>query len=65
MLGVKYRAGTRAASEVGIASALGSQSYKMTNSGKGGFSLTDDPEIAAQAAVNRVAYEAIAPASPT
>ena len=37
----------------------------MTNSGKGGFSLTDDPDIAAQAAVNRVAYEAIAPAIPT
>ena len=44
----------------GIACAISSQSYKMINSGEGGFLLTDDPEIAAQAAVIAGAYEGLA-----
>ena len=43
----------------GIACAISSQSYKMINSGEGGFLLTDDPEIAAQTAVIAGAYEAL------
>ena len=43
----------------GIASAISSQSYKMINSGEGGFLLTDDPSIAAQAAVIAGAYESL------
>jgi len=45
---------------VGIASAVSSQSYKMINSGEGGFLLTDDPDIAAKAAVYAGAYEGLA-----
>jgi dTDP-4-amino-4,6-dideoxygalactose transaminase len=41
----------------GIAAAISSQSYKMINSGEGGFLLTDDPEIAAKTAVIAGAYE--------
>ena len=44
----------------GIACAISSQSYKMINSGEGGFLLTDDPEIAAQTAVIAGAYEGLA-----
>jgi hypothetical protein len=43
----------------GIACAISSQSYKMINSGEGGFLLTDDPEIAAQTAVIAGAYESL------
>lgn len=43
----------------GIACAISSQSYKMINSGEGGFLLTDDPEIAAQTAVTAGAYESL------
>jgi dTDP-4-amino-4,6-dideoxygalactose transaminase len=43
----------------GIAAAISSQSYKMINSGEGGFLLTDDPEIAAQTAVIAGAYEGL------
>lgn len=43
----------------GVACAISSQSYKMINSGEGGFLLTDDPEIAAQTAVYAGAYEAL------
>ena len=43
----------------GIACAISSQSYKMINSGEGGFLLTDDPEIAAQTAVIAGAYEGL------
>jgi len=43
----------------GIACAISSQSYKMINSGEGGFLLTDDEEIAAQTAVIAGAYEAL------
>jgi len=42
---------------VGRACAISSQSYKMINSGEGGFLLTDDPEIAAKTAVYAGAYE--------
>lgn len=42
---------------VGVACAISSQSYKMINSGEGGFLLTDDPEIAAKTAVIAGAYE--------
>jgi dTDP-4-amino-4,6-dideoxygalactose transaminase len=45
---------------MGIACAISSQSYKMINSGEGGFLLTDDPEIAAQTAVIAGAYEGLA-----
>jgi len=45
---------------VGIACAISSQSYKMLNSGEGGFLLTDDPEIAAKAVVMAGAYEGLA-----
>eukprot|EP00549_Striatella_unipunctata_P011856 CAMPEP_0118684788 /NCGR_PEP_ID=MMETSP0800-20121206/6856_1 /TAXON_ID=210618 ORGANISM="Striatella unipunctata, Strain CCMP2910" /NCGR_SAMPLE_ID=MMETSP0800 /ASSEMBLY_ACC=CAM_ASM_000638 /LENGTH=436 /DNA_ID=CAMNT_0006581569 /DNA_START=353 /DNA_END=1663 /DNA_ORIENTATION=+ len=41
----------------GIACAISSQSYKMINSGEGGFLLTDDPDIAAKCAVYAGAYE--------
>eukprot|EP00956_Cyclotella_meneghiniana_P018133 scaffold29968_cov26-Cyclotella_meneghiniana.AAC.4 len=44
---------------VGKASAISSQSYKMINSGEGGFLLTDDPDIAAKAAVYAGAYEGL------
>lgn len=44
----------------GIACAISSQSYKMINSGEGGFLLTDDPDIAAQTAVIAGAYEGLA-----
>jgi len=43
----------------GVACAISSQSYKMINSGEGGFLLTDDPEIAAQTAVTAGAYESL------
>ena len=43
----------------GVACGISSQSYKMINSGEGGFLLTDDPEIAAQTAVYAGAYEAL------
>ena len=43
----------------GIACAISSQSYKMINSGEGGFLLTDDPEIAAQTATIAGAYEGL------
>ena len=43
----------------GVACAVSSQSYKMINSGEGGFLLTDDPEIAAQTAVIAGAYESL------
>ena len=45
---------------MGKACAISSQSYKMINSGEGGFLLTNDPEIAAQTAVIAGAYEGLA-----
>jgi dTDP-4-amino-4,6-dideoxygalactose transaminase len=41
----------------GVACAVSSQSYKMINSGEGGFLLTDDEDIAAETAVLAGAYE--------
>jgi len=57
-LGVSWK-GTHTG-HVGIASAISSQSYKMINSGEGGFLLTDNPDIAAKAAVYAGAYEGLA-----
>jgi dTDP-4-amino-4,6-dideoxygalactose transaminase len=56
-LGVRY--GDKHSGHVGIACAISSQSYKMINSGEGGFLLTDDEDIAAQTAVYAGAYEAL------
>mmetsp|Transcript_362 Transcript_362/g.509 ORF Transcript_362/g.509 Transcript_362/m.509 type:complete len:430 (+) Transcript_362:90-1379(+) len=44
----------------GIACAISSQSYKMINSGEGGFFLTDDALMAAKCAVYAGAYEGLA-----
>lgn len=44
---------------MGVACAISSQSYKMINSGEGGFLLTDDPDIAARTAVYAGAYEGL------
>ncbi len=44
----------------GIACAISSQSYKMINSGEGGFFLTDNAEMAAKCAVYAGAYEGLA-----
>ena len=57
-LGVQWKG--KHTGHVGIASAISSQSYKMINSGEGGFFLTDDPLIAAKAAVYAGAYEGLA-----
>lgn len=43
----------------GVVACISSQSYKMLNSGEGGFLLTDDPIIGAKAAVYAGAYEAL------
>jgi dTDP-4-amino-4,6-dideoxygalactose transaminase len=56
-LGVTYN--HRHSGHVGIACAISSQSYKMLNSGEGGFLLTDDADIAARAAVYAGAYESL------
>jgi dTDP-4-amino-4,6-dideoxygalactose transaminase len=56
-LGVRY--GGEHSGHVGVACAISSQSYKMINSGEGGFLLTDDEDIAAQTAVYAGAYEAL------
>jgi len=41
----------------GKACAISSQTYKMINSGEGGFLLSDDPEVAARTAIMAGAYE--------
>lgn len=56
-LGVRYQG--KHTGHMGKACAISSQSYKMINSGEGGFLLTDDPDIAAQAAVYAGAYEGL------
>jgi dTDP-4-amino-4,6-dideoxygalactose transaminase len=56
-LGVRYK--DQHSGHMGIACAISSQSYKMINSGEGGFLLTDDPDIAARTAVYAGAYEAL------
>ncbi|GMI35674.1 hypothetical protein TrCOL_g10789 [Triparma columacea] len=43
----------------GRIAAISSQSYKMLNSGEGGFLITNDPEAGAAAAVYAGAYEAL------
>eukprot|EP00587_Corethron_hystrix_P003974 CAMPEP_0113319578 /NCGR_PEP_ID=MMETSP0010_2-20120614/13718_1 /TAXON_ID=216773 ORGANISM="Corethron hystrix, Strain 308" /NCGR_SAMPLE_ID=MMETSP0010_2 /ASSEMBLY_ACC=CAM_ASM_000155 /LENGTH=434 /DNA_ID=CAMNT_0000177163 /DNA_START=147 /DNA_END=1451 /DNA_ORIENTATION=- /assembly_acc=CAM_ASM_000155 len=57
-LGVQWH-GTHSGHK-GIVAAVSSQSYKMLNSGEGGFLLTDDDDIAAKAAVYAGAYEKLA-----
>jgi len=56
-LGVMY--GGEHSGHVGKVCAVSSQSYKMINSGEGGFLLTDDPDVAAQTAVYAGAYEGL------
>lgn len=56
-LGVRYE--DEHSGHVGVACGISSQSYKMINSGEGGFLLTDDPEIAAKTAVYAGAYEGL------
>ena len=43
----------------GNIAAISSQSYKMLNSGEGGFFLTNDPVVGAKAAVYAGAYEGL------
>lgn len=43
----------------GVAASYSSQSYKMLNSGEGGFLVTDDDEIIAQAMAYAGAYEVL------
>lgn len=54
-LGVKYN-GVHTGHH-GVACGVSAQSFKLLNSGEGGFVLTDDPEIAMRAAVLAGAYE--------
>eukprot|EP00542_Grammatophora_oceanica_P013306 CAMPEP_0194040304 /NCGR_PEP_ID=MMETSP0009_2-20130614/12320_1 /TAXON_ID=210454 /ORGANISM="Grammatophora oceanica, Strain CCMP 410" /LENGTH=443 /DNA_ID=CAMNT_0038683405 /DNA_START=174 /DNA_END=1505 /DNA_ORIENTATION=+ len=54
-LGVQWQG--KHTGHVGVACGISSQSYKMINSGEGGFLLTDDPDIAAKTAVYAGAYE--------
>lgn len=54
-LGVMYNG--EHSGHVGVGCAVSSQSYKMINSGEGGFLLTDDPVMAAKTAVYAGAYE--------
>merc|ERR1712087_453072 len=56
-LGVSWKG--KHSGHMGKVAAISSQSYKMINSGEGGFLLTDDPEIAAQTAVIAGAYESL------
>lgn len=57
-LGVRWQ--DKHTGHAGIACAISSQSYKMINSGEGGFFLTDDPLMAAKCAVYAGAYEGLA-----
>lgn len=54
-LGVRY--GGVHTGHHGVACGVSAQSFKLLNSGEGGFVLTDDPEIAMRAAVLAGAYE--------
>uniref|UniRef100_A0A7S3V843 Aminotransferase class I/classII domain-containing protein n=1 Tax=Chaetoceros debilis TaxID=122233 RepID=A0A7S3V843_9STRA len=56
-LGVRWE--DKHTGHAGIACAISSQSYKMINSGEGGFFLTDDPLMAAKCAVYAGAYESL------
>lgn len=57
-LGVSWK--DKHSGHMGKVAAISSQSYKMINSGEGGFLLTDDGEIAAKCAVYAGAYEGLA-----
>jgi len=54
-LGVRYNG--QHTGHHGVACGISAQSFKMLNSGEGGFVLTDDPMIAMRAAVLAGAYE--------
>ena len=54
-LGVLWRGGHTG--HAGAAACFSSQSYKMLNSGEGGFLCTDDPDLAARAVLGAGAYE--------
>merc|ERR1719453_377027 len=56
-LGVKWNGGHTG--HHGRIACISSQSYKMLNSGEGGFLLTNDPDAAARAAVYAGAYEGL------
>lgn len=56
-LGVRWQ--DKHTGHMGKACAISSQSYKMINSGEGGFFLTDDAEMAAKCAVYAGAYEGL------
>jgi dTDP-4-amino-4,6-dideoxygalactose transaminase len=61
-LGVRFGDGTAASphsGKHGVACCISSQSYKMLNSGEGGFFLTDDGQMAAKVAVYAGAYEGL------
>lgn len=57
-LGVRWQ--DKHTGHMGRACAISSQSYKMINSGEGGFFLTDDALMAAKCAVYAGAYEGLA-----
>ena len=57
-LGVRWQG--KHTGHMGVACAISSQSYKMINSGEGGFFLTDDALMAAKCAVYAGAYEGLA-----
>jgi dTDP-4-amino-4,6-dideoxygalactose transaminase len=59
-IGVRFGDGTKNARHTGhhgVAACISSQSYKMLNSGEGGFYLTDNDVMAAKVAVYAGAYE--------
>ncbi|KAL9183413.1 hypothetical protein ACHAXT_005200 [Thalassiosira profunda] len=56
-LGVEWKG--QHSGHVGKVAAISSQSYKMINSGEGGFLITDDAEVAAKCAVYAGAYEGL------
>jgi dTDP-4-amino-4,6-dideoxygalactose transaminase len=61
-LGVRFGDGSAASKHCGhhgVACCISSQSYKMLNSGEGGFYLTDDATMAAKVAVYAGAYEGL------
>jgi dTDP-4-amino-4,6-dideoxygalactose transaminase len=61
-IGVRFGDGSEDCAHTGhhgVAACISSQSYKMLNSGEGGFYLTDDDVMAAKVAVYAGAYEAL------
>lgn len=57
-LGVEWKG--KHTGHMGKVCGISSQSYKMINSGEGGFLLTDDADVAARCAVYAGAYEGLA-----